>query len=65
VLRLLTYGKHEQLLPSSFLTTLEKDAPTFWKWANAVVREESVTYIWNEQKVVEGTIARLGLGKPV
>jgi glutathione S-transferase len=64
-LRLLTYGKHEVLLPSTFLPALEKQAPNFWKWANTVVKEESVTYIWDEQKVVEGTISRLGLNKVV
>jgi glutathione S-transferase len=56
----LAYGKTEELLPGSILTTLEAEAPSFWKWANAVVKEESVTYIWDEKAVVEATIARLG-----
>jgi glutathione S-transferase len=41
------------------LTDLETKAPAFWKWANAVVKEKSVNYIWNEQGVVERTKIRL------
>ncbi|KAH8593022.1 thioredoxin-like protein [Bisporella sp. PMI_857] len=58
VLRLLAFPKYD-LLPASVLTGLESKAPAFWKWANAVVKEESVNYIWDEEKVVEGTQARL------
>jgi len=47
------------LYPKSVLSSLETKAPAFWKWANAVVKEESVTYIWDENKVIEGTKARL------
>jgi glutathione S-transferase len=65
VIRLLSFGKVDVLLPPSFLTALEKDAPNFWKWANALTKEESVTYIWDEKMVTEGTIARLGLDKLV
>ena len=65
VIRVLTYPKHD-LLPKSILTSLETEAPAFWKWANVVVKEESVTYIWDEKKVVEGTkaiIAKLAAAK--
>ncbi|EPE31116.1 Thioredoxin-like protein [Glarea lozoyensis ATCC 20868] len=65
VIRLLSFGKVDILLPPSFLPALEKDAPNFWKWANALTKEESVTYIWDEKKVTEGTITRLGLNKQV
>ncbi|EHL02918.1 putative Glutathione S-transferase GST-6.0 [Glarea lozoyensis 74030] len=59
----LTLAEVDILLPPSFLPALEKDAPNFWKWANALTKEESVTYIWDEKKVTEGTITRLGLNK--
>jgi glutathione S-transferase len=42
------------------LTDLEMKAPAFWKWANAVVKEKSVNYIWDEQRIVERTKLRLG-----
>jgi len=50
-------------LPASVLTSLESKAPNFYKWANAVVKEESVNYIWDEKKVAEGTLARINKAK--
>jgi len=47
------------LLPASILPALESRAPNFYKWANAVVNEESVNYIWDEKKVAENTAARI------
>jgi glutathione S-transferase len=47
------------IIPQSILTNLEAKAPAFWKWANAVVKEESVTYIWDEKSVAERTKARI------
>jgi glutathione S-transferase len=41
------------------LTSLEARAPAFTKWANAVVKEKSVNYIWNEEKVLTNTKNRL------
>jgi glutathione S-transferase len=41
------------------LTSLEKRAPAFYKWANAVVKEKSVNYIWNEERVITNTKNRL------
>jgi len=58
ILRLLAYPKGG-LAPKSLLTNLEKKAPAFWKWANAVVKEKSVNYIWDEQRIVEKTKFRL------
>jgi len=58
LLRLLSFPKHEVLLPKSLPGLLEAKAPNFWKWASAVVKEKSVTYIWDEKAVVEGTLAR-------
>lgn len=59
MLRILAFTKDEALLPKSVATALESKAPNFWKWANAVVKEDSVTYIWNEQLTIERTKARL------
>jgi glutathione S-transferase len=47
------------LAPKTILTSLETRAPAFWKWANAVVKEKSVNYIWDEEGVVNRTKARL------
>jgi len=59
LLRLLSFHKYDGLFPKSFPTTLESKAPAFWKWANAVVKEDSVTYIWNEKLVAERTAERM------
>ncbi|KAH6717341.1 thioredoxin-like protein [Leptodontidium sp. 2 PMI_412] len=61
LLRLLGLPKYEELnlLPKSILTGLETKAPAFWKWANAVVAEKSVNYIFDEKTVAEGTAARI------
>ena len=56
---MLSFPKYEGLLPKSILTGLETKTPAFWKWANAVVKEESVTYIWDEKNVAERTLARI------
>jgi glutathione S-transferase len=45
------------LFPSNFLASLESKAPNFYKWASAVVKEDSVTYIWDEKNVAERTLA--------
>ena len=59
VLRVVSFSKYEQLLPKSLAAKLEDKAPSFWKWANAVANEESVTYIWDEKLMVDRTLARL------
>jgi glutathione S-transferase len=39
--------------------------PAFWKWANAVVKEKSVNYIWgDEAQFIEKTKARLAKTAP-
>jgi glutathione S-transferase len=58
ILRLLAFPKGG-LAPKTILTSLETRAPAFWKWANAVVKEKSVNYIWDEEGVVNRTKARL------
>jgi len=58
LLRVLTFPKND-VLPPSLLTTLEKKTPNFWKWANAVIVEESVNFIYDEKKIAEKTAARI------
>lgn len=57
LLRLLAFAKRDEFLPKSFLT-LEEKAPAFWKWANAVSKEKSVTYIWDEEATAKRLLAR-------
>jgi glutathione S-transferase len=54
----MSFPKHG-LLHSSLLSELESKTPRFYKWANAVVAEKSVNYIWNEEKVVDNTRKRI------
>jgi len=58
LLRVLSFPKYDGLLPKSVLTTLESKAPAFWKWANAVIKEKSVTAVWDEKVVAERTQER-------
>ncbi|KAL4799584.1 thioredoxin-like protein [Aspergillus venezuelensis] len=52
LLRLLSLYKPQYgLLSENLPTLLETRAPKFLKWAQAVVKEESVNYIWNEETV--------------
>ncbi|KAF2849850.1 glutathione-S-transferas-like protein omega 1 [Plenodomus tracheiphilus IPT5] len=57
ILRIYALARHG-LLPQSVLEGLDK-LPSFSKWAAAVVKEESVTYIWDEENVVAGTRKRV------
>ncbi|KAG9246721.1 thioredoxin-like protein [Calycina marina] len=59
ILRLLAYPKYEGLLPASLIMRYEEETPNFWKWANAVVKEESVNYIWDEAKVAASSKAKI------
>jgi len=58
LLRLLSFPKYG-LLPQSLVEGLQTKTPNFWKWANAVVKEDSVTYIWNEKNIAERTKVRV------
>ena len=58
LLRILSFPKYE-ILPKSLLADLESKAPAFWKWANAVIKEESVNYIWDEELVATKTKERI------
>jgi len=46
------------LYPKSLKEGLDK-LPNVSKWAKAVMAKESVTYIWNEEWILERTKARL------
>ncbi|KAH7312863.1 glutathione S-transferase domain-containing protein [Rhexocercosporidium sp. MPI-PUGE-AT-0058] len=61
LLRVLSYPKYQELnlLPRSILDGFEAKTPAFWKWANAVVAEKSVNFIFDEKLVAEGTAARI------
>ncbi|TAQ90018.1 hypothetical protein B7494_g1647 [Chlorociboria aeruginascens] len=59
ILRILSFPKYEGLLPADTLTALETRAPNFWRWASAVIKDPSVTSIWDEKTVAERTQARL------
>lgn len=41
------------------MSMLESKTPKFAAWAKNVVKEESVTYVFDEKKVAERTKARL------
>ena len=53
ILRVYSFSKNG-LLPKSVLDGFE-GLPNFNKWAQAVIKEESVTYIWNEAEVIPAT----------
>jgi len=46
------------LLPKTFLEKLD-GLPNFSKWAKAVTAKESVTYVFDEEKIVKGTASRV------
>lgn len=45
-------------LPASLGKGLDA-LPNYSKWAKAVIVQESVTYIYDEEAVVQGTVARV------
>ncbi|KAJ8113407.1 hypothetical protein OPT61_g4455 [Boeremia exigua] len=56
ILRIYSFSKNE-ILPKSVHEGLEA-LPNFNKWAQAIIKEESVIYIWDEAKVIAGTKKR-------
>jgi glutathione S-transferase len=48
----------DELLPKSLAEAFDK-LPNFSKWAKATISQESVTYIWDEKKVLEKTKLRV------
>lgn len=63
LIRLLSQAKPKyaslNLIPTSLLKGLEAEAPNFWKWANAVIKEKSVNYIFDEEAVAKRTSERI------
>ncbi|KAK7181197.1 hypothetical protein DPSP01_003286 [Paraphaeosphaeria sporulosa] len=53
ILRLYAFAKHG-LLPKSVTDGLDR-LPNFSKWAAEVIKHDSVTYIWDEEKTLEGS----------
>lgn len=58
LLRLFALPKHG-VVTDSIIKELPNKAPNFYKWASKVIEHPSVTGIWDEEKVVTGTKARL------
>lgn len=57
ILRTYAYAKHG-ILPQSVIAGFNT-LPNFSKWAAEVIKQDSVTYIWNEETTVEGTKKRI------
>lgn len=57
ILRVYKLGEHG-LLPQGIRDGFDK-LPNFSKWAAEVIKQESVTYIWDEAKNIEGTKKRI------
>jgi glutathione S-transferase len=58
VIRLVTLTR-AGLYPSQLATELEAKTPNFWKWAQKVAAHPSVTKIFDEEKIIAGTKARI------
>ena len=59
LLRVFALPKYERLVPSFVPKALEDRAPNFWRWAQAVTAEKSVTAVWDEELVVRRTLERI------
>ncbi|CAN9139301.1 unnamed protein product [Alternaria sp. RS040] len=57
IIRTYAMAKNE-LLPKSITSGLDA-LPSFSKWAAEVVKQDSVTYIWDEEAVIDGTRKRI------
>ncbi|KAH7383297.1 glutathione-S-transferase-like protein omega 1 [Pyrenochaeta sp. MPI-SDFR-AT-0127] len=53
ILRVYALAKHG-LLPQSIITGFDA-LPNFSKWAREVIKQESVTYIWDEEPTINST----------
>ena len=63
VLRLLSFID-DGLLPQSAGVALQERTPKFWAWANAVVKEESVNFIYDAAAVAAATKKRMATLSP-
>lgn len=57
ILRIYALGK-TGLLPQSVISGFD-GLPNFSKWAAQITKQESVLYIWDEEKVTSGTAAKI------
>jgi glutathione S-transferase len=53
ILRIYALAKHG-LIPQSVVSGFD-GLPNFSKWAAEVVKQDSVTYIWDEETTISGT----------
>jgi len=58
ILRFFSLAKHG-VVPNSLVQPLQEQTPNFYTWAQHVIKHPSVTSIFNEEKVVERTKARI------
>jgi glutathione S-transferase len=58
VIRLVTLSR-AGLYPSGLAAELADKAPSFWRWAEAVAKHPSVTKIFDEERIIAGTKARI------
>jgi len=58
VIRLVTLTKAD-VYPSKLASSLAEKAPSFWKWAEAVSVHPSVTSIYDEERIITSTKARI------
>lgn len=56
ILRIYALVKHGAL-PKAVTEGFEK-LPNFSKWAGEVIKQESVTYIWDEEKIIPAMIKK-------
>ncbi|ORY13023.1 glutathione-S-transferas-like protein omega 1 [Clohesyomyces aquaticus] len=54
ILRIYALGNNTDLIPKSLIKGFN-GLPNFSKWAAEVVKHPSVTYIWDEKAILEGT----------
>lgn len=59
ILRIIDFAGTEELIPGSILKSLESKAPKFYYWANEVVKQKSVTYIWDKEAMIKRTKTRI------
>lgn len=57
ILRFYALSRREAL-PKSIVSGFDA-LPNFSKWAAEVIKQESVTYIWNEEHVVSNTLRKV------
>jgi glutathione S-transferase len=61
ILRIYALAKYD-VLPQSMITGLD-NLPNFSKWAHQVIKLESVTYTWDEEKIIPEMKRRFAAAK--